>query len=90
MNPLTWRIAISILKVPYISLANLILNRLIFKELLQERCTAEALAEELERLTSDKAYRKQMEQDYGRVRAALGTPGSAIRIAYAIIQKATR
>ena len=90
MNPLTWRIAISILKVPYVSLANLIMGRMIFKELLQDACTPVAIADELLRLASDADYRDAMQDDYARVRAALGTRGSAIRIAETIIQKAAR
>lgn len=85
MNPLTWRIAISILKVPYISLANLILDKIIFKELLQEKCTAENIAAELDRIISDESCHTQMQQDYACVRKALGAPGSATRIAETLI-----
>lgn len=85
MNPLTWRIAISILKVKYVSLANLILDKLIFKELLQEKCTAENISAELDRLMTDDSCRTRMQQDYAAVRAALGSPGSATRIADTLI-----
>lgn len=81
MNPLTWRIAISLLRVRYISLANLILDKLIFKELLQEKCTPGAIAAELERLVTDTATRTAMQQDYAAVRTRLGKPGSADRYA---------
>ena len=81
MNPLSFKIAISILKVPYVSLANLIANKLIFKELLQNKCTPEAISEELLRLTGDADYRAAMQADYTQVRQSLGTPGSASRIA---------
>lgn len=84
MNPLTWRIAISILKVPYVSLANLIMGRLIFKELLQDACTPAAVADELLRLTSDADYRDGMLQLYAALRQRIGPSGSATRIADAI------
>ncbi len=84
MNPLTWRIAISILKVPYVSLANLIMGRLIFKELLQDACTPAAVADELLRLTSDSDYRDGMLQLYAALRQQVGPCGSATRIADAI------
>ena len=84
MNPLTWRIAISILKVPYVSLANLIMGRLIFKELLQDACTPAAVADELLRLASDADYRDGMLQLYAALRQRIGASGSATRIADAI------
>jgi len=86
MNPLTWRIAISILKVPYVSLANLIMGRLIFKELLQEACTPEAIAGELIRLTSDEESRTAMQHQYTLLRRQLGCAGAASRIASAMQQ----
>ncbi|MBR5033690.1 MAG: lipid-A-disaccharide synthase [Bacteroidales bacterium] len=81
MNPLSFKIAISILKVPYVSLANLIANKLIFKELLQDKCTPEAISEEILRLTGNADYRAAMLADYAAVRQAFGTPGAASRIA---------
>lgn len=81
MNPLTWRIAISILKVPYVSLANLIMGRLVFKELLQEACTPAAVTDELLRLANDTDYRARMLQQYAQLRQQLGPSGAADRIA---------
>ncbi len=86
MNPLSFHIAMAILKVKYISLANLILDKLIFKELLQEKCTPEAIAAELEQLVCNDAYRTAMQQDYASVRAKLGAPGAAGRYAEHIIK----
>ena len=90
MNPLSFKIAISILKVPYVSLANLIANKLIFKELLQDRCTPEAISAELLRLTGDADYRAAIQADYTQVRQFLGTPGSASRIAAVMYESARR
>ena len=81
MNPLTWHIAISILKVPYISLANLIMGRPIFKELLQERCTAASIADELDSLTGNASRRAEMLHQYSLLRERLGEKGAAERIA---------
>lgn len=86
MNPLSWRIAISILKVPYVSLANLIMDRLIFRELLQDACTSEAIAQELLRLASDPDYRAGMQQHYSLLRQRLGSPDAASRIASAMLE----
>ena len=84
MNPISFKIAISILKVPYISLANLIMGRLIFKELLQDDCSADAIASEVARLTTDCGYRSEMIQQYSRFRQKFSATGSASRLADAI------
>ncbi|MBP5505232.1 MAG: lipid-A-disaccharide synthase [Bacteroidales bacterium] len=81
MNPITWRIAISILKVKYISLANLILDKPIFKELLQEKCTPEAISAELQCLAGDTDCRAAIAADYATLRTRLGESGAAKRIA---------
>ena len=83
-NPLTYRIARALMKVRYVSLANIIMDKPIFKELLQGYCTSEAIATELERLVSNAGCRTQMQQDYAAVRSLLGSPGSAERIAASI------
>lgn len=81
MNPLTFKLAMAMLKVRYVSLANLILDKLIFKELLQNDCNPEAMAGELLRLAEDSDCRSRMLADYAQVRAALGGSGAAGRLA---------
>ena len=87
MNPLTFRLAMAMLKVRYVSLANLILDKLIFKELLQNDCNPEAMAGELLRLAEDSDCRSRMLADYAQVRAALGGSGAAGRIAAQIYSR---
>lgn len=81
MNPLTFKLAMAMLKVRYVSLANLILDKLIFRELLQNDCNPEAMAGELLRLAEDSDCRSRMLADYAQVRAALGGSGAAGRLA---------
>lgn len=87
MNPLTFKLAMAMLKVRYVSLANLILDKLIFKELLQNDCNPEAMAGELLRLAEDSDCRNRMLADYAQVRAALGGSGAAGRIAAQIYSR---
>ena len=54
-----------------ISLANLILDKGIFKELIQHDCTPEKINDELSMLLNDSAYVENMEKDYESVRKAL-------------------
>ena len=74
-----------IIKVKYASLANLILDRLCFKEFLQEDFTVDNLLSEMERLTSDTSYRDRMLSDYATVRSMLGGTGASAAVARAMI-----
>ena len=85
MAALTAAIARRIIKVRYVSLANLILDRLAFKELLQEDFTVEHLLEETGRLCFDESCRTAMQADYARVRALLGGRGASDAVARAMV-----
>lgn len=75
-----------LLKSKYISLGNLCLNRLAFKEFYRiEDCTAENVAAELERLVADKEYRAAMLDDYAAIRSSLGGSGASRAVAKAMI-----
>lgn len=66
-----------LIKVPHISLVNLIAEREVVQELLQEKATAANIHTELRRLLSDGAYRTEMlRSGYGEVRQRIDT-GSA-------------
>ena len=81
MNPITYAIARMVVRLDTISLANMILGRHIFRELLQGDCTPEHIAGELLRMTDDTAYRSRMISDYDDMRALLGEKDSARRTA---------
>ena len=74
-----------IIRVKYVSLANLIVDRLCFKEFLQERFTAENLLTEMETILSDDAYRSRMLADYSEIRTLLGGSGASRSVASAMI-----
>lgn len=78
---LTFAIAKRIVKVKFISLGNLILGHLAFRELLQKDCNAPALVEEVRRLIEDVDYRKKMLGDYALIREALGGSGASDAVA---------
>ena len=86
MAALTAFIARRIVKVPYVSLANLIINRLAFKEFLLENFTLENLVAEMRRITEDAAYREQMRSDYAEVRRLLGGSGASNAVAKAMVE----
>ena len=83
--PLTYLIGRIILKIKYISLANLVIDRAAFKEFLQNYLTPENLVSEVRRLLEDENYRARMAADYAEVREKLGGTGASEAVAEAMI-----
>ena len=87
---LTYLIGRAILQIKYISLANLVIDRPAFKELLQNYLTGENLVVEVRRLLEDGNYRARMASDYADVRAKLGGAGASDAVAGAMIEELMR
>ena len=85
-NPITYWVAKKIIKIRYISLGNLIVDRLVFKELIQGDCTAEKIMAEIRSLMEDPEYRNKMLSDYSDIRNALGGSGASAAVAKAMIE----
>jgi lipid-A-disaccharide synthase len=66
----------SIVKIEWLGLVNLILNKNVVKELYQANMTVAKLNEELNRLLDDKSYRNNLLEEYGKLYKILDT-GSA-------------
>ena len=88
-NPITYWIAKKIVKIRYISLGNLIVDRLAFKEFIQDDCNSDALVAEIRELIEDKARREKMLENYGDIRAELGGAGASSAVAKAMIEELT-
>ncbi len=86
-NPLTFMIAKRIVKIKYISLGNLIIDRLAFKEFIQDDCNADALVAEVRELLENQAYRQRMLDDYAQIRSALGGSGASSAVAKAMLEE---
>ncbi len=84
-NEISYRIAKAFVKLKYISLANLIMDAQLFKELIQHDCTPKLIMKELDRLLNDRAYREKMFADYAAVREVLGGKGASEKVAAAMI-----
>lgn len=84
---ITYAIAKKIVKVKYISLGNLIIDRLAFKEFIQADCNADNLVNEVRALIEDQAYRQKMLSEYACIRKALGGRGASAAVAKAMIQE---
>lgn len=89
-SPITYIIGRHIIKLRYISLANLIIDRPAFKEYLQEYFTSGNLLREVLRILEDKLYRERMLNDYASIRASLGEGGASAEIAKAMVDNLLR
>ena len=85
-NPITYWLARKIVKVKYISLGNLIVDRLAFKEFIQDDCNADKLVEEIRELIENPERRQKMLDEYAEIRSALGGSGASASVAHAMIE----
>ena len=74
-----------ILKVKYISLVNLIVDREIVTELIGDQMNVKRLETELRAIVKGGTKRQQMLDDYGEMRKRLGGPGASQRAAREIV-----
>lgn len=82
MNPINYFVARSLVKVANISLVNLIAERRVVPEFVQDELRPAKVADALEPLLDhESAQRRTMVADLNAVRAALGQPGAAERVA---------
>lgn len=86
-NEISYQIAKRVVKLKYISLANLIMDKGLFKELIQHQCTPELIDNELGELLNNKGYRAKMLSDYQDVRDILGGKGASAKVAQAMIDE---
>jgi lipid-A-disaccharide synthase len=89
-NPLTYWIARKIVKIRYISLGNLIVDRLAFKEFIQNDCNPDDLVKEIRDLIENNERRDRMLDDYADIRNELGCTGASAAVAKAMIEELTR
>lgn len=78
-------IARSLIKVPYISLVNLILNKPAVKELIQEELNTGNLTSELNRVLNDADANALLQQDYANLWQCLGAGGASEAAAKLIV-----
>jgi lipid-A-disaccharide synthase len=74
---ISYQIAKRLIKVKYISLVNLIMDKLVVNELIQNDLTVENATRELRCLLEDDARKAQLKQDYTALKAILSAGGNA-------------
>jgi lipid-A-disaccharide synthase len=82
---LTYMIGKAVIKVPYISLVNLIVGHTVVEEYIQGNFTARNLLDELKRLLTDEAYIAKQKAGYAELREKLGQHNAARQAAALMI-----
>jgi lipid-A-disaccharide synthase len=76
-SPISYQIAKRVIKVKYISLVNLIMDKLVVKELIQNEMTSENLTTELMQLLTNENRKQQLQNDYQQLKEILSQGGNA-------------
>lgn len=84
VNPMTFTIGKMLVKLPYLSIVNLLANKKIVPEFLQKKAEPELLFQAIRRLFDTTEWRIQMQKDLAEATASLGKPGANKRAAQAI------
>ena len=92
-SPISVGIARMVVKIRFISLVNLIMDKLVVKELIQNNCNPQTISAELDNILKNKAYRQLMLDNYAALDQKMGDPGASARTAklikmYALAKKA--
>ena len=74
---LSYQIGRRLVKVKYIALVNLIMDKLVVKELIQDNLTAKNLKHELEELLTNQGRKEELQKDYALLKKMLQEGGNA-------------
>ncbi len=88
-SAISYQIAKRLIKIKYISLVNLIMNREVVKELIQNECSSENIENELKHLLIGGYKREQMLQDYSDMKKILGKGGASEKVAQSLLKTIT-
>lgn len=90
-NKISYLIAKRLIKIKYICLVNLIMDKEVVKELIQDDLTVENLVTELNKLLYDDAKKLQLQKDYRDLRELLSAGGhassNAAKVIYAMLHQ---
>jgi lipid-A-disaccharide synthase len=78
VTPLSWWAGRRLVKVPYLSMVNLIADRKVVPELIQNEMTADSLAVAASEILADPARAERMRNDLAAVRLALSGEGDPL------------
>jgi lipid-A-disaccharide synthase len=85
-SPISYSIAKRLIKVPYISLVNLVAQKEVVKELIQSELTCEKITNEVIQLLGESKKRKQQLFDYQLLKESLGGVGASEKTGKRIVE----
>lgn len=85
-NRISIEIARRVVKVKYIGLANLIMDKPVIPELIQDDMTIERMNTELDHMLHNRERRQQLFDDYKALRKKVGGPGASQKVANSVIR----
>ncbi len=87
VNKMSWWMGRHLVKVPFLSMVNLVAGKRVVPELIQDDLTAERLAEEALSLLRDEAARDGMRRELRVVAQKLSAPQDPLEVAAYIVEK---
>lgn len=85
-NPISVFVVKLMVKIKWISLVNLIANKEIVKELIQEKYNPEEVVNEINLIVNDQNYCAGMMADYQELRAKIGSERASLKAAHEIVE----
>jgi len=85
-SAISYQIAKRLIKIKYISLVNLIMDREVVKELIQNECTSGNIKKELKTLLIGGSKREKMLQDFAEMEKILGKGGASKKVAQSLLK----
>ncbi|TXI87257.1 MAG: lipid-A-disaccharide synthase [Crocinitomicaceae bacterium] len=85
-SPISYAIAKRLVKIKFISLVNLIMDREVVRELIQHECNARQIRDELTLILEGGAKRKNVLADYEIMRQNLGGGGASEKVAQSLLK----
>jgi lipid-A-disaccharide synthase len=85
-NAISYRIAKRLVKIKYISLVNLIMDKIVVKELIQDEMQAKVIEKELEQILYDANYKNAMQDNYSALIQLLGNSGASEKAAEIMVR----
>lgn len=85
-SSISYHIAKRLVKIRFISLVNLIMDREVVKELIQHECNAESIKHELNKIIVGGSDRERMLRDYEELKNKLGSGGASKKVAQSLLK----
>lgn len=83
---ISYQIAKQLVKVKYISLVNLIMDKEVVKELIQNYFNEKQLEQELRKILQDETYKSKIKSEYNQLKQKLGGGGASAKTAKIIYE----